>query len=521
MGIHVYLDIFPERIDPKIWHALYLDTLRLFKSWPGGLVGLREETIGDCKRLTYSSHIEHDEDDPVKRRWKVEGDQESGETGESFELYAHLNRYRRAEEIITQDHPSLLDNLTCRCQAGCSVFGSKTQGHPYHYAILAVAMLVEDTFPKAALACGNITLPQARKAQQSVREILGRDVALPLAVDGERLLRELIRQDGMEKGIQQFFLAYHGEDDDGIQIVARNVEPTILQRCYARFLASCPPPKTVGFDGACQDWINADGDLSALINMACLNEVGPQADPVQMGESLVSTWLTAPADSIRSMPRPEEHKVESPGIDDLFTDTMMLMCGMQGLHTRIRIPVETVLAEFQKLFPDRFDEIRQAVLMQHDKLLEKLKELDHEYAKLMQKILDEQSATVQQRPLFKMSDLRHLNACDPLPDEINEVMDSVAHSLKASIQKLMESTPELNGQGADYIRVTIYKQSRHRHIALTEAGWRWIDQETDVNTLLLALFLVSIMDNSQDFVNFRNALLESHIAMAALCSRIK
>ncbi|MBF0181814.1 MAG: hypothetical protein HQM03_17495 [Magnetococcales bacterium] len=520
MGIHVYLDIFPERIDPETWHALYLETLRLLKSWPGGMIGLREETIGDCKRLTNSRDIEHDKDDPVKRRWKVEGDQESGETGETFEMYAHLDRYHRSEKIIAKDHSSLLVNLTYSGKAGCNIFENKTQGHPYHYAMLAVAMLAENAFPNAALACGGITLDQARKAQQIIRKILDRDVALPIAVDGERLLRELIRQDGMEEGIQQFFLAYHGEDDDGIRIVARNVESSILQNCYARFLANCPKPKTVGFDGACQDWINADGDLSALIDMACLNEAGPKADPVEMGESLVNTWLTAPADTIRSLPRPEEHKVESPGVEDLFSYSMMLMYGMQGLQTRIHVPVETVLAEFQKIFPDRFDEIRQAVLMQHDKLLETLRTLDKEYAQTKQGVQEKQD-DIQQNSSCEMCDLHHLGDSGSLPDEMNEMIESVSHTLKERLQDLLELMPELKGKGADRIREAIYKQSRRRYIALSEAGWRWIDQETDVTTLLLVLFLVSVTDDSYYFVRFRDALLESPVALTELRNRIK
>lgn len=520
MGIHVNLDIFPERIDPEAWHAVYLETLQLLQGWPGGILGLREETVGGHKRLTYSSHIEHDVDNPKKRRWKVEGDQESGETGETFELHAHLDRYYRSEEIIKRDSSSLLANLTSRSEAGRIVFDSKTQGFPYHYAMLAVAMLVEDAFPEAALACGNITLDQARKAQQTIREVLGKEVALPLAVDGERLLQALIRHEGEEKGVRQFFFAYHGDDDEAIRIAARNVEPSMLHRCYAHLLTNYPAPKTVGFNGACQDWINADGDLAALIDMACLNEAGPRVDPVPMAESLVGTWLTAPAEVIASLPRPEEHKVESPGIDDLLTDSMMRMSGLQGLHTRVHVDLATLLAPFQKRFPDRYEEIRQAATLSHDKLQEQLKGLDQEYAQLMEQMTGDQS-TGQPLSSFKMSDLRHLDAGDPLPDEFEEVLDSLANTMRTGLQQMLKSNPELTEQGPDQIRMFIYKLSHKWRMALTETGWRWIDQESDVTTLLLILFLISVREDSKRFVDFRDILLESPVALAELRDRMK
>jgi hypothetical protein len=47
--------------------------------------------------------------------------------------------------------------------AGVPVFDAMSQGFPYHYAMLAVATLVENSFPEQALASGDISRMQAEQ----------------------------------------------------------------------------------------------------------------------------------------------------------------------------------------------------------------------------------------------------------------------------------------------------------------------------------------------------------------------
>ena len=517
MGIFINLNIFPERIDPGAWRSVYLESMRLLQIWPARILGLRKETIGGHERLTYSSNFEHYLDEWEKRHWKVEGDQESCQFGETFELYGDLGRYSRPAEVIERDHGSLLANLETGHGVGRAVFDAKTQGLPYHYAILAVAMLMEDAFPHAALASGDITLAQAIKAQQTIRELLGKKVALPIAVDGEHLLQDYTRQVGIENGLQRFFTFYHGED--ALRIAANRVEPYLLHRCYAVHLTQRPDPKTLGFRKFCQVWMNATADVSALIDMASLHEAGPQADPVELSEALVGIWLTVPPETFPFIPSPDENKIESPTIDDWLHDSMLRMAGLQGMNTRVQVGMEALLVEFEKRFPSQFKEIREAVIQNHSKLLDKLKKLDQESARLVQGEMGGQIPDKQ--PSFSFDDLLNIKPSESLPDDAASVLDELAKALQTGVRRMLESAPEVAAHSPEQIRALIYRVSYQWHMALTERSWQWIDQETNANMLLIVLFLISIQEHGMIFTEFRELLLENPTVFAALRDRIK
>ncbi|MEO5331102.1 MAG: hypothetical protein H7839_03700 [Magnetococcus sp. YQC-5] len=518
MGIFVNLNIFPERINPEAWHSAYLESLRLLQAWPSKILGLREETVGGHERLTYSSNFEHHPDEWKKRHWKVEGDQESCQFGETFELYGDLDRYSRPAEVIERDQDPLLTNLETRYGAGYTVFDAKTQGLPYHYAMLAVAMLMEDAFPHAALASGDITLAQAIQAQQTIREVLDKEVVLPIAVDGERLLQEYIRQVGVENGLQRFLNYYQGKSEGALRVAVGCIEPSLLHRCYAVHLTQRPEPRTLGFHGFCQSWMNAVGDVSALINMASLHEAGPQVDPVELAAALVGTWLTVPPGTFDFFPSPDENEIESPTIDDWLQDSMMRMAGLQGMNTRAHVSVETLLAEFQKLLPARFEEIRKTVIQEHGKLLDKLKQLDQKSADLVRSTMNGQ--TPDKKSSFNFDALRNMDPSEPLSDEMVSVIDGLAKALQMGIQRLLASAPKMATHGPEQIRKVIYRVSHECHMALTERGWQWIDQETDANKLLIVLFLISIRENSLVFTDFREILLECPEVLAAVRDRM-
>ncbi|MBF0429070.1 MAG: hypothetical protein HQL94_09130 [Magnetococcales bacterium] len=521
MGIHVNLYIFSERIDPNEWRMVYLETLQLLQAWPGGILGFREEQVDGTNRLSYSSNFEHAADDWKKRHWWVDGDQESGQFGESFRLYADLYVYRRPKKKIKQDKGGMLAQLRSISDAQGTVFDSKTQGHPYHYAMLAVAMLIEDRFPHAALAAGDITLPQSRKARQTICELLGRDVALPILVEGARLLQECFKQFGQEEGLQEFFYAFHGDERDhvaAIELAAQAVEPSVLRRCHAIRMSQFPDPNTLGFRGLCQDWMRATGDLASLIDIACLDKDGPRVRPIELANALVAIWLTVPPDAITSLPRPEENPIELPTINDLFCDVMFRLSGLRGLNTYVYVDINTFLDVFQFHFPNQIENIRREVIVMQDKILTDVVKMNEKYAKLIQEECKNQE--IDQGISFGLDDLRHIHPSTPLHEETANLLDGWAKGLQTSMQHLYSIFPEIAFQNIDDLRTSIYDVTYGRYLVLTEREWGWIDRETDRKILLVVLMLLAIDDNSDLFVNTRKVLLESPFALSAVCERM-
>lgn len=527
MGVFVFLDVLPERIDPKAWHAIYLESLALLRAWPTSILGLHEKTVGSQKLLVYSRDIEQGTDDEKRRHWKVEGDQQSRQFSETFELYANLDSYRRNSRGNTAavEERSILENLyEMAHQVGSIVFDSKTQGRPYHEAMLAVAMLVEDAFPQAAVVSGDINLAQSRKAQGSIRTLLNRDVQCPICVDGERLFLELLRQDGEGKKprvIERFFNAFHGDREDAILIARKHVEPEALQRFYANRMTHFPLPGTLGFRKCCMEWMNATTDLPTLMEMACVHEAGPQASPVELAQALVGIWLTMAPETIRQLTTPVKKSDEPQTIEDLLSNSSLLMMGMQGRDIRVHVPQEALLTAFQQRFPDRLEEIRQAVFETHEKLHHSLHNLTQDLDRSRTENDNPSSPSVSQPPSFNLEELRDIHSLDQLPDHLVPMLDELASAMDVAIGHLLEIQTEIATWDVKKIRMVIDQRSYDRRICLTEDAWDWMDRETDRGTLLIIFCLIFIQNDTQTFATLRSTLLEYPLAMAAIRERME
>lgn len=226
MGVHLMLDVFPEQIDTNTWNNVYDTTLRLLTSHPAGLLAHRVISACEMRIACFSRSLElpspEDLSDPTldlrekQRHWCVAGDATSLRTGEPFELFRDLERYRstaRAGWPASHGHPDILRYLADETFDKTPLFGLEhpsrperlwagdTRGAPYHIALVAAGMIVEARCPGKALLSGDINRSQGEAAQALIAEVLGEAVPLPLRVDADRLrarLATLVTQEMLE-----------------------------------------------------------------------------------------------------------------------------------------------------------------------------------------------------------------------------------------------------------------------------------------------------------------------------------
>jgi hypothetical protein len=169
MGIHIYLHIQPNRIDPAAWASVYDEALALLKAHPAGLIGVRFEKTATGTRRFYSRNLEVDRDDPRRRYFTVCGDRASRETGEGHDLYRDLKHYQEGRAFSQSRFATAKSDILLGYNQGdwraARVFGNKTQGRPYHLPLLAVAALIENHFPTAAVVTGDIDAAQAERGR--------------------------------------------------------------------------------------------------------------------------------------------------------------------------------------------------------------------------------------------------------------------------------------------------------------------------------------------------------------------
>lgn len=235
MSVFVHLQIVPERIDAKRWQVMYLESLALLSRYPGRLMGVRREKAWDSERAVFTSAIERSSDDAPNRHWMITGDFESMSRGDRIALYADLRHYQSRQET-GPDEPDgkPLDILRDRdTEYRESVFSGNTGNRPYLIPVLACAMLVEQAFPGDALVSGTFSVDHALRAQALIRQVLHREVPLPVVADSERLWHRVNRFATDKDLLDRFEERYCGTLEE-IHLELRKYAQPDLVACWWR-----------------------------------------------------------------------------------------------------------------------------------------------------------------------------------------------------------------------------------------------------------------------------------------------
>jgi hypothetical protein len=198
MGLGVKLYVQFDEIDDERWEAVFLTSLQLLENFPAPLARTVTHPVRGVARQVYTTNVLFDVGGP-QERWELDGDLASGRFAEPYCLHRYRSCYGSGTGACRPSHPAspedilavsddLLDTPTA---GGLEIFRAKSQGYPYHYALLAVGLLLENSFPRQAVVLGDINRRQAEQVVAWVQTVLGRSVRLPIVTDGPRLWSRL------------------------------------------------------------------------------------------------------------------------------------------------------------------------------------------------------------------------------------------------------------------------------------------------------------------------------------------
>lgn len=511
MGVNVRLDIVPEAIDADAWDQFYGLVRQWLAGYPTGLVTLRREAIGDGTRLVYSRAIEHDADDPDRRSLRVCGDSESMQMAESFVLYGDLARYRnryRTEAPATR-RPDILD-LYLADGGTVQVYSEKTQGYPYHGAVLGVAVLAEGLFQGAALAGGDITAAQCEQAVQDIADRLGVGVSVPLQVDAERLYARLVGTAPTLASLDQFVHTFLGPMDEAIRTLSRQVPRDLALDWLALRMGQYDGKLTLGIVGLLRDWMDATGDLDGLIVAAAIRPGGPRFDPIVLAEGLVSAGVALEPEAIAGLDLLERPPSLPPSVASLFGNAMLDAMGLSARGGRARLGAAAVIERLQHHLPDHAEACRAAVREGTKGVRQSLGDLGRWAA----------TAEPQAGEDVELGDGESF-VRRRVGDALSGVQDVLLHEVAATLRR-----------DWDFFRSELQKRlgdDRHRRwqallraasdqgLALTERGWAWIDAEDDLARLDLLLMLLARRGIILFWVNLCRGVFEHR----DLCERLR
>lgn len=527
MGVYVQLKVLDQHIPDDEWAALFDETLCLLKAQDA--IGPKREKISfenksELERIYFSRNIENDADHPENYHWHVTGDIRSLLTGESFILHQKLRPkedYRPAGDDVDILRELVKEVESDRGGEYDSVFNSKTQGHPYHYDMLAAAMLIEDRFPRYAVVSGDIDRFQAERARKIIRKVLKKEVALPVVTEWGRLMDRIMKfRSGLE-AIEAYSLIVRDDlrrdGKERFRAIMERFDESLFHQWIMKELKEYKMPRQNGCLDIFADWLNAGLDLKTLAELACIREEGPRFAPDKFADALIDAlWLTVEMEKRKQFDIFQKRKGDVDGVMSQFGKVMFEMMGVKGRDLHIYMPEEQLLEILEDLFPDSIELLRNRAAEAKEKAMEEL-ESSREY---FERLGSDDPAVHERNSLLDGTEFFEMEEDDPLSDSQTFFLTGIAASLNALAEYLC--TQET---GAKELITTADRDSKlffltnitsDRGPHLTEDAWGWIDREAD-EELLKTLCLLALIDKHyKTFWNVRKSIFEKRW----LCRRV-
>ncbi|QTA80528.1 Uncharacterized protein dnl_28330 [Desulfonema limicola] len=509
MGVYVKLSILSDQIPDKEWNEFYDESLIFLKKYSDEIMGFREEIKGSIKRHVYSREIEHNKDDPQKRHWAAIGDFFSKETGETFCLYYDINHYfhgkyksERCDDILLHMIDDYNDSEGKRAGHFCDIFNNKTQGYSYHIPMLAVAMICEDRFTELAAVSGNIDIYQARKAKILIREILNKEVHLPVCTDTVRLYNRIKRYYNDIRGIHYFELIYRGSENDLYKELQDVYDIEIIKQWFIENLMKFNSPASFGAIDMFIAWLNATQDLETLCNMACIDPKGPGFNPVEFASALASTWISIDKTRQGLMDIFLKPRGETDTVFSQFGMMLMDMGGFKGRNMKFHLDQDQVLSKIKELFPLDFPDIKKTFVNKNNKEKEKLDSLKDPVARLEKSVSEDNSD-----PLGDTFPV--LESMKDATKEQRFMLKGAAAGMRRLRRNLSDEEEERLYMPNDELINMIILLTEKVGPKLSEDAWNWIDNEDNTELLRFLVLLVMIDNGEQKFWNMRKGILEN------------
>ncbi len=498
MGVYIRLGIIPEKIPAKAWRETYLKSLEFLNGYPTPLMGLRRECVGSFERSVFTRRLENDQDDPENRHWHVVGDFDSMERAESFMLFSAIGHYFSEWKPARQDVPEdIVRDLIKDDTYSNNVFGDKTQGYPYHIAMLAVGMLVESRFPDFAAVSGDIDPDQARIAQTQLRDVLGEEIPLPLSVNAERLFTRISRYCNGPEVLQHFYELSRGYGED----LFRVGDADTIKLWFRNNLRNYQSAGQLGIIGLLMLWLNAEQELKTLYYLACLDEEGPSFDPAEFTKALVSTWVTVPPSTRAALNLFHKPAGATDTVNTQMGSALLDISGAKGRDIRRYIDKQKVSAVLEELFPKDLRRLEKILNRKTREIEEMLSEI-REPVRKFERRNEAEPETGDGRSFLFFESVEMLS-------EIQDMMFKLTAYAASKLILAVAKKPETSQWTVAEIKTRIIVLCKKQGYRLTEDAWAWIDEEENRALLMLLFSYLTIDNHEQSFWNIRTAIFEN------------
>jgi hypothetical protein len=237
MGLFITLQLLPT-MSAKAWAAAWEETCEILRQFPIPLCGLEQRDTPFGKRIVDAAPIR-------EGHWRIEGDKVSRRQAETFMLYRDLSRYQRHMQDEWAEKPGIMHLWKKDPSYGYyslrapTVFSEKTQGYPFHEAVLAVCMHLERRLPQQVWFNGDISRQQVRRVAAWLSSLLGGETLTPRCFDAPRLWHDLeaagLSDENLADAFLHFFINERGAAESWLVSQSRPLAIKVIGERLASF----------------------------------------------------------------------------------------------------------------------------------------------------------------------------------------------------------------------------------------------------------------------------------------------
>ncbi|MGE5342172.1 MAG: hypothetical protein ACM3SY_11915 [Candidatus Omnitrophota bacterium] len=533
MGLFISLYFNFNGITPEQYETVYEESKTLLNHFPIQLVRYTIEKKYDVERRIFTPNIVKNpgQDD---EHWRVEGDSVSGKKAETFMLYK--KEYMKDSGDLLPDKDVLWappDSLEYPGGNGYDLFGSKTQGYPYHFAMLAVSMLFESRFPGNAYINGDIEPWQVNVILKWMNQcsFLNGPIIKPICMDGVSLWKRL---DGLytdkEEMITRFKAVFRGSDCEMLETLLNHADPDVVETYFCKELNRWESLSQLGAKRLIKQWITTTRDLKKLIRFVKTPQ--GRAGKFKLDDLLnvlCAMFIHIPVEEreplfIFSMNEKRLHT-----IGDWFTQTFMLMGGARNDVDYYISPAELfdVFSEFES-DPAKRNELLTIIQTSEAENRDYLNNLRSQIEEIKkQKEIEEQAGSETEGEDLIDTLFEEYGFDENKEDAAQIIIESalsqriripkeeeLAVSFRDSLKKFVERNKDvldkyLNNEDRNFLLTKIMEFSFREGIVLLDKVWKEIDNEVRLPVLKGILSLVIIHNDEINFWRWRIHLLET------------
>lgn len=531
MGLFIHLYLNPKGISPEEWERVYQESLTLLRSFPAPLIRLKREEIGSKKRFVYTSDVICDAG-TQDEHWMVIGDLVSLQHAEDFRLY----RYPETQfkhggkgndlDVLWAD----ADSLNYVDGNGINLFGNKTQGYPYHLAILAVAILFEIRFPEKCYLLGDIEGTQVEQMSRWISSILGTPEFKPVCLDTERLYQRLSRlYDNPRYAVKRFKTLFRGSDEEQFEALLRYADQTTILEIFIEDLNHYTSLSQHGAICKISQFLMVTRDIRQLIDIVLRAEAAREkkSEDFNLGailKVLCSHYLTIAYQEREPLEVFAHTQDELMTIEDTFAHIFMTLTAVPSAID-FYIDSAELLEIFCSYQPEKqaiFQEIIHTYEQRCREELEKTKTLISEMERKVQEAAQKKEGKSLEQAMVKATPVGGFEG-KRMSEEEAYIMKQVvlqterfkdgeksAGLIGAQLQGVITKHPNLfSFEERSYYLEGIYEASFENGFALRESAWKTIDREENIDILKHLFAFALIKEREINFWRWRINIFES------------